>query len=482
MKREAIALIFCLTLSFPVAYSKTITKRNLPRFNKALLRVSEKSPLKKEVSEPARKVPEKKEQVQKKRILIFSSTGGGGHTAVSKGLKSYLGSDYDIIVSNVFQEVLGSLDTLGTLSFGRVWSEDFYNFCLRARWTNVAGKFVSVGGGFMAWRQDALESRLLEYFKFAKPDLIISVVPVINCALIVVSEKLDIPFLVLTNDLDSTNYINNVSKPQYKKFRYAIPFDDSLLHNKISKAGFEKEQVIVTGFPLRPEFFKPKDIAGLKSEFEIQEDKPVVMILMGGTGSTASYRYVRKLIKLNKPLHIIVCLGRNERLRRNINKIVLPPYITLTVLGFTDRIADLMAVSDVLITKTGPGSVCEALELNVPMILDQTSDTLWWEELNVTFMVKHGFAESLKNYNDLEKIFPKYIDDSSYVTKVKKKMKEFKRECFAKKIKPLIAEMIAMSQKNSKDGVEKVQASKKSEVAPADPVAAKPDVIAPVPQ
>ena len=85
----------------------------------------------------------------------------------------------------------------------------------------------------------------------------------------------------------------------------------------------------------------------------------MVMVFMGGAGSLASYRYVRTLAKLAMPMHILVCLGRNMRLSRNINKILLPPEVTLTIIGFTDRIADLMSISDVLITKPGPGSVCE---------------------------------------------------------------------------------------------------------------------------
>ena len=68
------------------------------------------------------------------------------------------------------------------------------------------------------------------------------------------------------------------------------------------------------------------------------------------------------------------------------------------------------------------------LSRNVPMILDQTGGTIWWEEHNVTFMVDHGFAESLINFTDLADIFPKYIKDPSYNAAIKKKMHVFKRE------------------------------------------------------
>lgn len=392
-----------------------------------------------------KQVAKKSQLLRKKRILIFSSIGGGGHTAVSNGLNSYLFDEYEILVVNLFKEVLGPLDTLGTLSFGKMGGEDLYNFCLRARWTGVAGSIARAGNSYFNWRQDAAESCLLDYFKYAKPDLIISVIPIVNGAVLAVAQKLDIPLLILTNDLDTTNYLNGISKPTYKKFKITLAFEDPTLREKMKPAGIPESQIAVAGFPLRPEFFKPKDVPALKKEFNVPPDKPVVMVFMGGAGSMTSYRYVRVLARMGIPLHMIIVLGRNERLKRNINKIMLPEGVTMTLLGFTNRIADLMAMSDVLITKPGPGSVCEALESNVPMILDATQGSIWWEETNIDFMTKHGFAIRLNDVLHLEKELPRYIKKNSpFVSGVKKKMKEFKREQFCKTVKPLVEEMLAL--------------------------------------
>lgn len=381
---------------------------------------------------------------RKKRILIFSSHGGGGHTAVSNGLNAYLFDDYEIKVANIFTDVLGSMDTLGALSFGAMGGEDLYNFCLRARLLGMAGSIGQMGNSYFTWRQDQAEKLIMDYFSLAKPDLIISVVPFVNAALLSVAQKLDIPFLVVTNDLDTSNYISGINNPTFSKFRYTLSFDDAELRKKVSTAGIKASQISVTGFPLRPEFFKAKDRVALKKEFNVPAGKPVVMIFMGGAGSLASYRYVRILARLGISLHMVVVLGRNERLRRNINKIMLPEGVTMTLLGFTPRIADLMAISDVLITKPGPGSVCEALESEVPMILDATTGTIWWEELNISFMVKHGFGVRLEVVQDLEKILPRYIKKDGYNLSIKKKMREFKRERFDKSIKPLVEQMLAL--------------------------------------
>lgn len=381
----------------------------------------------------------------KKNIVIFSSTGGGGHSSVSAGLCAYLGDTYDITVLNALKTVHAPVDTLGTLTFGKVCGEDLYNFFLRCGWTNLIRQYVSAGTSYMTMRHSTLVKLTMDYFKDEKPDLVISVIPMLNAALLEACEKLDIPFLILTNDLNSTNYINGLRPPYYKKFRYTLPFDDPGLWQKIESAKIPKDQVLVSGFPLRPEFFTPKNVPKLKRKFNVPIGKPVVMVFMGGAGSQASYRYVRKLARLDMPMHIIVCLGRNERLRRNLHKIMLPEGVTLSIFGFTRRIADLMAISDVLITKPGPNSLCEGLCSQVPMILDMTHGTIWWEQLNIDFMVKYSFAEQLFDYNCLSQILPKYFKDSSFTDDIKKKMSAFKCVRFDKKIGPLVDQMIGMS-------------------------------------
>lgn len=377
----------------------------------------------------------------KKKIVVFSSTGGGGHASVAHGLCKYLGDQYDITVLNALKTVHAPIDTLGTLTFGKVCGEDLYNFFLRCGWTNLIGHYAQGGQRYMSWRHNVLVKLTTGYFRDAKPDLIISVMPYINGALLEATSMLDIPFLVVTNDLDTSNYTVGLKEPYYKKFRYTLAFDDKELWDKIASACIPRDQVVVTGFPLRPEFFAPKNIPKLKKKFEIPPHKPVVMVFMGGAGSQASYRYVRNLARLGVPMHIIVCLGRNERLKRNISKILLPEGVTISIFGFTNQIAELMATSDVLITKPGPNSVCEGLLSRVPMILDMCQGTIYWEQLNIDFMVKHGFAEALTNYDDLARILPKYFKDRTYTDAIKKRMAGFSCTQFDQSIVSLVNSM-----------------------------------------
>ncbi len=386
----------------------------------------------------------KKQNSTKKRILIFSSNGGGGHTAVSNALCTYLKDNYEVTVVNVFQDVVASIDTLSTLTFGRVTGEDLYNFCMVSRWNRCLNKYAEHGVYLFESNQTMLEKILLDYFKYDQPDLLISVVPFVNGALLAVSKRLSMPFLVVTNDFDASNYVAGIKNPTYKKFKFTLAFDDPSLKEKIKSACIPDKQIVITGFPLRPAFHTSKNCAAIKKDFDVPENKPVVMVFMGAAGSLMTPRFVRVLTKIEMPMHIIVCLGRNERLKRAINKITLPEGTTLTVVGFTDRVADLMSISTVIITKTGPGSSCEALESCLPMIHDETYGVLAWEQLSASFMASHGFAEGLKSFSDLPHILPKYLKNTVYTDRVKKKMKNFPRQRFEDTIEPLIEEMFLL--------------------------------------
>ncbi len=386
----------------------------------------------------------KKMAPPKKRILIFSSKGGGGHTAVSNGLCNYLKDTYEVAVVNIFEEVVSSIDKLSTLTFGKVTGEDLYNFCMVSRWNRVLNKYAELGTYLFESKQHMNEKVITDYFKYDQPDLLISVVPFINGALLSVAKKINMPFLVVTNDFDTSNYVVGIKNPSYEKFRYTLAFENELLREKIKKAHIPDDQIVITGFPLRPSFHLPKDPVAIKKDFKIPDNKPVVMVFMGAAGSLLTPRFVRVLAKVDIPMHIIVCLGRNERLRRMIKKIMLPPGTSISVIGFTDRIADLMSISTVVITKTGPGSSCEALESCLPMIHDETQGVLTWEQLSAEFMALHGFAEGLKSFADLPALLPKYLKDSNHSDEIKAKMKNFPRKRFEEVIRPLVDEMMRL--------------------------------------
>ena len=202
--------------------------------------------------------------------------------------------------------------------------------------------------------------------------------------------------------------------------------------------GLLKKQIKTFGFPLREEFFTPKDLASIKQDFQITTDKPIIMILMGAAGSNKIVTYVEKIIEAGISFHIIACIGKNEEARKKLQGVILPKNITLSIIGQTKRIADLMAISDVLITKSGPTSLCEAIQMELPIIIDGTSVALDWEQLHRDFVEEHKLGHVITDYDELPQALKKSTHNKNYINEIRQKMRTLKNPNFKKNIIKLI--------------------------------------------
>ncbi len=99
-------------------------------------------------------------------------------------------------------------------------------------------------------------------------------------------------------------------------------------------------------------------------------------------------------------LQLIMMCGNNEAVRKRIegmktrNKIITE--------GFTKRIPYFMHLSDFLVGKPGPGSISEALRMNLPVIVERNSWTLPQERYNADWVTEQGVGLVLENFRTIE--------------------------------------------------------------------------------
>jgi UDP-N-acetylglucosamine:LPS N-acetylglucosamine transferase len=347
---------------------------------------------------------------------------------------------------NVFAELLKSMDPIRTLTFKKYNGEDLYNALLKGGCMRIANHFCSEGSRRVLHQKRAIYEHVKEYVLTMKPDLMVSVIPLINFVLLDIAKELNIPFLVMTTDLDSRNYVNGFNEEAlaYDKFKYTLAFSDPALKDAIADANIPLSQLAITGWPVRQHFFEPKDTQKIKNDFNVPADKPVVMVLMGAAGSQVTERYMRRLARFSMPIHVLACVGRAESVGKKLQKIPLKNNVTMSVIGFTDRISDLMAISDVLITKPGPNTLCEAITSSLPMLLDHTHQVLTWERMNIDFVKKYGFGESIRHLYQVEPLLKKYLENKQYYRHMKENLSVFnhRQPLFKDSIKPLVVSML----------------------------------------
>ena len=69
--------------------------------------------------------------------------------------------------------------------------------------------------------------------------------------------------------------------------------------------------------------------------------------------------------------------------------------------GFTSEIPNYMHISDFFIGKPGPGSICEAVAMKLPVIVERNSWTLPQERYNADWVMEQGAGLVLPNFRDV---------------------------------------------------------------------------------
>lgn len=376
----------------------------------------------------------------KKTVLIFSSYGGGGHISAARALHEYLEGSYDVNTVYIFDQVLKTLDPLKILTFGFCTGEQFYNFCLRKKFTAVINMFYKSARVLYSLEKNLCRKIIWRYLSENRPSVVISVVPLINDAIRDACDKLGIPFVLVPTDLDPDSFIYNLEKPS-SNMKIAVPFRDSKILKYFDTPSIAREQLVITDFPIKPSFFEKKNNAQIKKDFSIPENKKVILVLMGAAGADALYNYTATLNQLDFPVHLLICLGRSEWMREKINALPLAPHVTISTIGFTDRIADLLAVADLCITKAGTVSVCETMHMNVPMILDNMSTPLAWEAFNFDFITHNKFGQVCNSFDQLNSMVTAMLGSSEHYALWKNNLENFPKKEFGHTIKILIDQL-----------------------------------------
>lgn len=130
---------------------------------------------------------------------------------------------------------------------------------------------------------------------------------------------------------------------------------------KIISMGIPKEKVAVTGIPTHENFSKSKSVAQLRTKMNMKLDRFTVLIATGSFGIGPIEEIIQKI----KDFQVVVICGHNKNLYQRLKGLASE---TIKIFGLVDNMHEMMALSDVMITKPGGLSISEALVSGLPMI------------------------------------------------------------------------------------------------------------------
>jgi processive 1,2-diacylglycerol beta-glucosyltransferase len=100
---------------------------------------------------------------------------------------------------------------------------------------------------------------------------------------------------------------------------------------------------------------------------DLDPNEGLVLISGGGEGIGPIKKVTMRLMQLESGPQIIVVTGKNKRLQRSVENLINKIGTRVRVLGWTNRIAELMRASDVMVSKLG-NTFDEAIVAELPIV------------------------------------------------------------------------------------------------------------------
>jgi processive 1,2-diacylglycerol beta-glucosyltransferase len=331
----------------------------------------------------------------KKKIILVYSTAGMGHKKAAFAVENVMkdmGTDCEVKTVDIMEYAN---------SFYRFLYLDFYVFLMKkATWLWAVMFYISDFGLF-----DLITRKLrgkmdvsgvpgfVEFLLKESPDAVVAthfLVP--SIASILKRSGLRANLSAVVTDYGPHSYWLSSDIDMY----FAA---SGWAGSELVRKGILPEKIAVTGIPTTEEFKKEHNKAGLVETYSLDADRKTIFIMSGGFGVGPVGKMLLALQECATPIQVIAVCGHNKELYAQLEKISFSLNYPVKLFGFTDKVAELMAVSDVMITKAGGISVTEAMDSKLPMIL--YGSIPGQETWNQKFLSEKGAAVAAKSVKEI---------------------------------------------------------------------------------
>lgn len=303
-------------------------------------------------------------------LLFFIADTGGGHRNAAKAVSQALDRAYPGRFAPVLCDPLSGPGAARLLR----WVVSLYGPTIRrAPWLWGAAYHVSDSPLAMAllWRTVLRLARAPAAAAVAvhRPAAIVSFHPLTGMAAISARDltKHEVPVATVVTDLVS-------------------------VHAAWRSAGVDLTIAPPGGPPVTREFWggppRPGERAILRRALGLNERRLTVVLTGGGEGCGGIGRRAAAILRRFGDVGVVAVCGRNLRLKSRLDRLAARYAGRLTVIGFTDSMADLLRCADLVVTKAGPGTIAEAACCGAPLLL--TSHLPGQERGNTEFVTAAG--------------------------------------------------------------------------------------------
>ena len=315
-------------------------------------------------------------------ILILFSDTGGGHRSAAEAIIEALALEYGDAVTT---EMLDFFKGYAPLPLNKM--PDWYPDMVKA--PHLWGLSFKISDGRR--RARAITTSMWPYVgraaraivKDHPADLVLTVHALATTVILKALGYNRPPFVTVVTDLVSTHAL------WYDQRADLILVPTEKARQRAIEYTMQPEKVRVVGQPVAARCCVPAgDKAALRKKLGWETDRTMVLLVGGGDGMGPLGKTARAIAASGLDLGLAIVTGRNQRLKEHLERLNWP--VPAHIYGFTHEMPDFMRAADVLVSKAGPGTIAEALNAGLPIVL--YAKLPGQEDGNVSFVVEENLG------------------------------------------------------------------------------------------
>jgi processive 1,2-diacylglycerol beta-glucosyltransferase len=358
-------------------------------------------------------------------IAILSCNYGGGHQRVAEVLMDELRQRSPrcrVEIYDYIETCIGHYYNIAfsSLYFGSVrWTPWLY------RWFYRVTSAISSHSPVQRSINSLGKRRLAAFLRTQRPDIVVCTycLPVGGMSELKRQRRTDVPCVtVVTDHTVHSQWIH----PGIDLY---LVSSDHVRDGMVAR-GLSPDRVLATGIPVSPPSGTPLHRYALRRRYGLDPMLPTVLVMVGAynlmRGALDVYRSV---VELPRPAQLLFVCGKDERLRQTLEHLAQKAPRPVRVFGYVREIPELMAMSDLAVSKAGGMTTSEALAAELPMVL--VNPIPGQEEENAAFLQAVGAAIVAPSPTDLRSLMTDLFDHPERLVSLRKGARRVKRPAAA---------------------------------------------------
>lgn len=357
------------------------------------------------------------------KVIIAYASAGAGHTKAAKALYRYFkeqSPQSEIIIVDALE-----------------------NSSVLFRFIYIRGYAFLVRHAPLFWAFAFYLTRVKILYPFTRPFIFfLSRINALNFLSLLIRENPD--FVISTHFFTSelTAYLKNKDKIRSRLITVITDFGvhpfwlckgtdlyvaaSGLTREILIKEGIEESKIMDLGIPVEEKFRKQHDRETLCRRLNISYQRFTALIITGSFGIGPIEEIVSSL---HNDIQLLVVCATNQKLFARLFK---KNYPGVSLFKFVDNIEELMAVSDIIITKPGGLSIAEALAMELPLFFIAAIPGQETENMNI--LKNYGIGIKIKNMQHLKGMILGYQENPAKLNLIKENIRKIKKTSTAGEI------------------------------------------------